>query len=397
MYNDTMTKSRADTTVKKSAVKLTLKIIAIIIIALLFAFVFLVGLTFTVNRFQGKKVIQNQIEHINALTQYYNSDDFQPVDEQKFCNFDLSKAGEISYQQVRFLATHNSYKSKASAYSSVVNGLLASVADNGWESWAYYFDTITQQLNNGIRSIELDVYALSNGKFESTHHPILDRSGSTINFELALQELAMWSDNNPNHLPITILLEPKEWYLELSGHNFKKQDYANLDASISEGLGNRLCRPLDMLKDFDTFEEMRLADAWPSLEELRGKFIIMLHPSKRQPLYYELDPTLRSLSMFPAYDKRDVKLTEQQMKMVNFAISNFPLKDSELIAEYDRQNFFIRTRLDIYPDHHEDVFLAGIQSKANVLSTDFPVRKSNLDKYDYTVSGIVDNYTVTLK
>lgn len=397
MYNDTMTKSTADTTVKKSAVKLTLKIIAITIIAIFLAFVFLVGLTFTVNRFQGKKVIQNQIEHINALTQYYNSNEFKPVDEQKFCNFDLSKANEISYQQVRFLATHNSYKSKASAYSSVVNGMLASVADNGWHSWSYYFDSITEQLNNGLRSIEIDVYALSNGKFEATHHPILDRSGSTIDFDLALTELTLWSDNNPDHLPITILVEPKEWYFEISGHNFKKQDYANLDDTIKTRLGHRLCTPSDMLKDFTTFEEMREANAWPTLEELRGKFIIMLHPSKRQPLYYDLDPTLRSLSMFPAYDKRDVSLTEQQMKMVNFAISNFPLQDSELIAEYDRKNFFIRTRMDIYPDHYENVYQAAIQSKANVLSTDFPIRKCNLDKDDYTVSGIIDNYTVTLK
>ena len=50
----------------------------------------------------------------------------------------------------------------------------------------------------------------------------------------------MWSDNNPDHLPITVLLEPKLWYIPLGGHDFKEQDYINLDKLLREKLGDRL-------------------------------------------------------------------------------------------------------------------------------------------------------------
>ncbi len=38
-----------------------------------------------------------------------------------------------------------------------------------------------------------------------------------------------------------------------------------------------------------------------------------------------------------------------------------------------------------------------MNSQANILSTDFPARTVNLDKYDHQITGLIDNYTVTLK
>ncbi|MDE5618608.1 MAG: hypothetical protein K2I79_03890, partial [Clostridia bacterium] len=304
-------------------------ITAIILLSILAFLYLLIMVTNVISYFDGKNVKTRQIEYISSLRKKYESGDYIPVDEQSFCSFDLSKADEISYQQVRFLATHNSYKGKESKYSRIINGILASITDNGWESFAYYFDNLTAQLNSGLRSLEFDAYARRDGTFEGSHHPIMDKSGHAYELSLAFEELAMWSDNNPGHLPITILLEPKGWYIPLNGHDFEIPDYINMDNLIKEVFGDKLYTPKDMLGNYSDFEQMRLDNGWPSLEKLRGKFIFMLHPNKRMLKYFKLHPDMTTAAMFPAYDRRDVKLSKEQLKLTCFAISNFPLTDTE--------------------------------------------------------------------
>lgn len=382
---------------RRSVGKKIAKVTAIILLSVFIFLFLLVTVTYIISVVDGKKVKARQIEYIQSLRDGYAAGKFAPVDEQKFCSFDLSYADEIPYNDVRFLATHNSYKGKENKYSRVINGILASITDNGWESFAYYFDTLTEQLNSGLRSIELDAYARKDGTFEGSHHPIMDKSGHAYEISLALEELAMWSDNNPDHLPITVLLEPKLWYIPLGGHDFKEQDYVNLDRLLREKLGDRLCKPVDILGDYADFQAMREDDGWPSLGQLRGKFLIMLHPNGKMPKYFKLHPDMRDAAMFPAYDRRDVKLSDEQLRHTCFAISNFPLTDSELIADYASRNYIVRTRLGLYPDFEQDCIEAGMNSQANILSTDFPARTVNLDKYDHQITGLIDNYTVTLK
>ena len=60
--------------------------------------------------------------------------------------------------------------------------------------------------------VEIDIETLDkDGKkeFKVTHNSFVDNASSAYDFSKALKELKMWSDNNPGHIPVYIIIEPK--------------------------------------------------------------------------------------------------------------------------------------------------------------------------------------------
>lgn len=114
--------------------------------------------------------------------------------------------------------------------------------------------------------------------FTCMHSPNLDMTTSCYDFSLGLKEIAMWSDNNPNHLPITIIVEPKQFFIPLKDMKALDIDYAKeLDIMLREILGDKLFTPADMLRNYGSFGEMRAADDWCEVKDMLGKVLILLH------------------------------------------------------------------------------------------------------------------------
>ena len=91
---------------------------------------------------------------------------------------------------------------------------ILKVLYNGKKGTKYKFemDSYTEQLEHGIRNLEIDIEAVDkNGEisFVVSHEPIKDNTSSAYDFAEGLREIAMWSDHNPNHLPVYLLIEPK--------------------------------------------------------------------------------------------------------------------------------------------------------------------------------------------
>ena len=373
-------------TFKKSAKLLAIVLLSIIVLVVL---LFTINLIFT--RLELDKRISMQKDHILNLKQIYNSDGYTPFDEQSIANFDLNNASEYSFVDTRYIGTHNSYKAKSTGYCAFANNVVEFVTNDSPIAYSYYFSSLTDQLNSGIRSLELDFLPHYNGFFECTHHAYMDTASNSPDLKLAFREIAMWSENNPNHLPITILLESKKWYIPLLGKNPTEKSLKELDNIIKLELKDSLMTPSDMLNGYSNFEEMRNADAYPTLDKMLGKVIVILHPSNISQVYYDMhkDTNLENSAMFLAESNNDLS------RYSCFALCNDPTNTKEMNRLYE-ENYFIRTRIDSYPHYSEENHNSAINSPANILSTDYPIRDYRLDD-GYILEGIIGNYYSTLR
>ena len=66
---------------------------------------------------------------------------------------------------------------------------------------------------------------------------------------------------------------------------------------------------------------------------------------------------------------------------VLFALANEP-SDSELLEYAVDNNYIVRTRIDLHHIVSEERLTQGIESGANIMSSDYPPTASN--RYDYT-------------
>ena len=87
-------------------------------------------------------------------------------------------------------------------------------------------------------------------EFKVTHNSFVDNASSAYDFSKALKEIKMWSDNNPDHIPVYIIIEPKSFVIEINGMKKFSLDYAKeLEKVIVNELGDSLLTPKDMLRD----------------------------------------------------------------------------------------------------------------------------------------------------
>ncbi|UKI14546.1 MAG: phosphatidylinositol-specific phospholipase C1-like protein [Clostridiales bacterium] len=120
------------------------------------------------------------------------------------------KSSAQKLNEIRYIASHNSYKTGLTPETKYFyHGPLAAIMGKQYD---YIFDTITEQLNAGIRSIELDANKVKTAdgfRIECLHSDMLETNSTMIDFDKGLKEIRMWMDRNENALPIIVLVEPK--------------------------------------------------------------------------------------------------------------------------------------------------------------------------------------------
>ncbi|MBQ7121118.1 MAG: hypothetical protein IJO03_02520 [Clostridia bacterium] len=330
--------------------------------------------------------IEEQKSRIAALEQAYENGEIAPVDQNVFFDGDLQAEleGGIKFNELRYIATHNSYQTESvDELKELYRNLSELTFDYvSGETADFISPTVTQQLNSGIYSLELDIEVFDKDgeiSFTCMHVPQIQMTTSCYDFALTLKEISMWSDNNPGHLPITIIIEPKETFLPMENMKALNVDYAKaFDSLLREGLGSKLFTPADMLRDYESFAAMRQADDWCEVRDMLGKVVVLLHEGKTTEKYIKLDKSLRSQAMFPMLRPKD-----ERRDCASILLINDPEEcKSSYIYE---QNFVVRTRADNFTSvtekRREDAFACGAQ----IISTDYPV-KDGLTEEDYVVS-----------
>lgn len=336
------------------------------------------------------KNIKFQEEHLNYLeTEYYKN--YTPKNEADLADFDLEKAIEdgIKLNEIAILGTHNSYQTLATSETRFLMGIIDAITLKklGLNTFDFEMDTLTEQLEMGVRNVEIDIETLDKDnriEFKVTHNSLIDNASSAYDFKKALKEIKMWSDNNPNHIPVIIIVEPKSFVIEINGMKKFSLEYAKeLEKIVADTLGESLLTPADMLRDYESFKEMREKDDWISLKEAQGKILVLLHDCDVTESYIALDETIRTQKMFPMlrYDDRNESYT-------SFILENDPWNaDSRKSESLDKYNLIIRTRADKYPNYSAERYEVTENCGSQIITTDFPEKVNGNEEHFYSFNG----------
>lgn len=310
------------------------------------------------------------------------------VDEQSFASFDLNDT-TIKYNEVRTLTTHNSYKK---ALPDSLYKLSSQVfSPEKFRVSMYEHDTPVAQLNNGVRGFELDIRKQPNG-FKIFHQPAPDNLSNSPNWKMTLEELRLWSDANPNHVPVTVLVEIKRDnpYWNLLYREMDENKLRELDRTVKDIMGeNKVITAADLMgESYSSLGEMVENNGWPSLCSMKGKFIFLLHPdSVYTDLFINLDKTMKTQMFVPMISNGDV---ESYHDYAAFVLGNHPWDSS--VGDLVSRNYIVRTMLDAGQYYDEARKTAALACGAQLLTTDLE-KGVILPKTDY-VATLQDNYTI---
>jgi hypothetical protein len=234
--------------------------------------------------------------------------------------------------------------------------------------WAYSHAPLIEQFaSQGVRQIELDVHLGPDG-LEVYHVPGLDEETTCRSFRVCLELIRIWSDTNPGHFPILVLVEPKDDIdpEPLSGR------LDEIDAEIlSVWPPSRLIVPDGLRAGAPTLREAVWGRGWPPLSETRGKLIFtLLDRAAHRDEYSRGGESLEGRVMFvPGRSLEDP---------LNAVMSqDDPVADLDLIGEAVRGGILVRTRadgdLDAIAANDPTTLETALASGAQYLSTNWPV------------------------
>lgn len=338
---------------------------------------------------------QNQDNYMAYLrSDYYSS--YTPAPESRIADFDIDRAiaDGVKFNEVAFLGTHNSYQTTPTAeyqkLNSAVDVLTFGLASD--ETNNFNMETLTKQLELGIRSLELDTETVvKNGEvsFIVSHDPLFNNTSSCFDFKEALEEIKLWSDANPGHLPVSLIIEPKK-NLPAVGNlrNFTVNYACEMDAVIREVFGESLLTPAEMMGEYASFREMRENDGWLPLGETMGKILVLLHDTTVTDGYINRDKSIKTQAMFPM-----LRYSDRDKSYCSFILENDPKKAAQRRQESSENcKLIVRTRADSYPSYSDARYANAETCGAQIISTDYPVRTQESSFHCYSFGG----YTVKL-
>lgn len=258
----------------------------------------------------GKFLPANLAKRADAVTMLFR-------DETQGLGIDPGHDATVRMNEIQMMGTHNSYRQRTPA--PLFNTLLAArdlAIQNGVDPYQLDYGNrpLDQQFTRlGARQIELDVFAdpvgglYANRVFngfpgvgipQESDEPALDAPGykvlhiqdldyesTCLTFVACLEQVEAWSDANPTHLPITILVEVKSDAIPaIFGLQpaippaITPELLDDLDAEIRSVLD-----PTDMITPDDvrgSFDSVRAAvtsgTGWPTLAQARGRVMFGL-------------------------------------------------------------------------------------------------------------------------
>ena len=311
---------------------------------------------------------------------------------------------EIRINQIQVIGSHNSYHAGLAPNEAA---LLRQADPKTADNLDYRHPALDVQLSNGVRQVELDIYADSKGGryanpaglkmvaaaglnvepydpegllkkpgFKVLHMQDIDFRSNCQPFTGCLGVILAWSNQHPGHLPIFILVESKEEEphraFQVVPEPFTPAVFDDVDREIRSVFPpSKLITPDDVRGRHATLEKAVLAGGWPTVESARGKFVFLMDQRKAGPVYLEGHPSLAGRVLFTN--------AEPGSPDAAFVEVNEPLKDPALIPALVRKGYLVRTRTDadLEQARSGDVTQrdAALASGAQILSTDFPFQE----------------------
>ena len=307
----------------------------------------------------------------------------------------------VKINQIQVIGTHNSYHA---GLASSEAKLWQQKNPKLYEALEYRHRPLDQQLTSGVRQIELDIYADSEGGryahpagidavaaaglpkdpefdpdglmkkpgFKVMHVQELDYRSTCQQLIACLKIVRGWSQAHKDHVPIFILLETKEsdlppQYHARSPEKFTSDTFDALDAEIrSVFKPGEMITPDQVRSKHATLEEAVLANEWPTLAAARGKVVFLMDQRPVGPVYLQGHPALRGRIIF----------TNAEPGQPDCAFTEENDGTQEAIAALVRKGYLVRTRTDADTKQARTNDTArreiALASGAQLLSTDYP-------------------------
>jgi len=319
----------------------------------------------------------------------------------------VSAAGDsVKLNQIQVIGTHNSYHAGLAPSEAK---LLEQKNPKLYQALEYRHRPLDEQLSSGVRQIELDIYADSEGGryahpmgpdtvaaaglpkdpefdpqglmnqpgFKVMHVQDLDYRSTCQQLIGCLKIVRAWSRAHKDHIPIFILLETKQsdlppQYHARSPEKFTSATFDALDAEIRSVFKPReMITPDQVRGKHATLQEAVLRNEWPTLAAARGKVVFLMDQRPVGPVYLEGHPALRGRLIFTNAEpgQPDCAFTEENDGA------------QEALAALVRKGYLVRTRTDADTKQarsndtaRREIALAG---GAQLLSTDYPESESS--------------------
>lgn len=315
----------------------------------------------------------------------------------------------LRINDLQAIGTHNSYKLALPAEELTAH---RGKDRRGADSIDYAHRPLPEQLDLGMRGLELDVYYDPQGGrflkppgahrrgyakppwptqdlqrmrrpgFKVIHLPDIDFRSSCVTFRDCLTLLRDWSRAHPRHVPILVLINAKDGR---SGPGavpllpFDASAFDALDAEVREIFrDDELIVPDQVQGDFPTLRAAVRAGGWPTLGQARGKVLFALDEEPRKvALYRGARRSLEGRAMFVN--------TDEASPAAAYLTLNDPLAQQARIARAVTDGYLVRTRADA--DTREArtgdarPMRAAFESGAQYVSTDYPQPDERLGDY----------------
>ncbi len=230
--------------------------------------------------------------------------------------------GSLRLNQLQYIGTHNSYHVAPDPKIFDYMRRSAYQADSAWPperlipALSYTHPSLTQQLEAGVRNLEIDVFfdpaggrfarpgavatlaktgetvagapadIMARPGFKVMHMADLDFQANCRTLLLCLGEIRAWSDAHPGHLPVVVMIEAKDGatpplsddYVPAPVDRFSAPVWRALEAEIlSLFPRDRLITP-DLVRGDDATLKAGIArHGWPRVEAMRGRVLLSLN------------------------------------------------------------------------------------------------------------------------
>jgi hypothetical protein len=277
---------------------------------------------------------------------------------------------ETHLNDIQVIGSHNSYKI---AIEEPLFHYLFKLDSSRAKSLQYSHIPLEEQLDLGLRNLELDVFYDPNGGYYSNPKglEIVKKMGTTpkafdkeeklkkpglkmfhiqdidfrshyLLFKDALSALKKWSDKHPNHTPVFILMKTKDQFIEnlRKPLPFTAKALDSIDIEIKSVFSNKQLITPDFVRGkYKTLEEAILKKGWPELNTVKGRFLFVLDEKE--------DKINRYLDNHFSLKNRILFVNSQEGNPeAAFRIINDPIKDFDYIKKLVAKGYMVRTRAD---------------------------------------------------
>jgi len=323
----------------------------------------------------------------------------------------------LRLNEIQVIGTHNSFHEAAPAEELA---LLQALDPAQAAARIYAHPPLTTQFaEQGVRQIELDVYADATGGLYADpalrrqaglgplgddvpemaepgtkvlHEQDVDYHSVCATLVACVTELHEWSDANPGHVPVAVYIQFKDGPLifavpdQAVPERWTAEAMATLDAEIASVFdADEVITPDDVRGDSASLEAAVLDGGWPTLGESRGQVLfLMLNAEPYRSIYLQAHPNLEGATLFTN--------SQPGQSDASFVGVDDPVAEGSRITELVAAGYLVRTRSD-EPDAEArtgDTARrdAALASGAHWVSTDHPTADSARELYgtDYVVA-----------